>query len=72
LLQVTSLALTRRLPSPATAPASPRTAAQGAKRDRGRRQRAAELRARGLTLKEIGKRLGITKQGAAFLLKGST
>jgi hypothetical protein len=34
-----------------------------------RRKLAAELRRQGLTLAEIGRRLGITKQGAQYLLR---
>src|SRR4051812_45827572 len=33
-----------------------------------RRRRAAALRAQGLTMPEIGRRLGVTKQGVAYLL----
>src|SRR5438046_4784329 len=35
----------------------------------GQRREAQRLRAQGLTLEEIGRRLGITKQGAAYLLQ---
>jgi hypothetical protein len=35
----------------------------------GQRRKAQRLRAHGLTLEEIGRRLGITKQGAAYLLQ---
>jgi DNA-binding NarL/FixJ family response regulator len=34
-----------------------------------RRKSVLELRQRGLSLKQIAQRLGITHQGAAFLLK---
>ena len=35
----------------------------------GQRRKAKRLRAHGLTLEKIGRRLGITKQGAAYLLQ---
>jgi transcriptional regulator with XRE-family HTH domain len=37
--------------------------------DRARRRRAASLRARGLTFGEIGRRLGVTRQAAASLVR---
>jgi transcriptional regulator with XRE-family HTH domain len=40
----------------------------GRRPDLGRRRRAAELRARGLTLAEVGRRLGITREGARQVL----
>ena len=42
---------------------------RGRKPNLQRRKLAADLRARGLTLPETGKRLGITKQAAAYLLQ---
>ena len=44
-------------------------AKRGRPADLGRRRRAAELRAQGLTLREVGWRLGITKQAADQLLR---
>jgi transcriptional regulator with XRE-family HTH domain len=43
----------------------------GRRPDLGRRQRILRLRARGLTLAEIGRRLGITRQAVQVTLKGS-
>ena len=37
--------------------------------DQAKRRRAARLRARGLTLAEIGRRLGVSRQGAAHLVQ---
>jgi hypothetical protein len=43
--------------------------AGGRKANQERRRQAARLRARGLTLGEIGRRLGVTRQAAASLLR---
>jgi hypothetical protein len=45
------------------------TKGRGRPRAVGRRKKVLELRQRGLSLKQIAKRLGITHQGVAFLLK---
>ena len=42
--------------------------ASGRKPNQERRRQAARLRARGLSLAEVGRRLGVCKQGAAALL----
>ena len=44
-------------------------AKRGRPADLGRRRRAAELRAQGLSLAEVGRRLGVTKQAADQLLR---
>jgi hypothetical protein len=41
----------------------------GRRPDLGRRRQAAELRAQGLSLAEVGRRLGVTKQAADQLLR---
>jgi transcriptional regulator with XRE-family HTH domain len=41
----------------------------GRRPDLGRRRRAAALRAQGLSLAQVGRRLGVTKQAAAQLLR---
>jgi transcriptional regulator with XRE-family HTH domain len=46
-------------------------AKRGRPPDVGRRRQAAELRARGLSLAEVGRRLGISKQAAHQLLRGA-
>jgi transcriptional regulator with XRE-family HTH domain len=43
----------------------------GRKPDLSRWRRAIDLRARGLTLSEIGRRLGLTKQGVSLALKSA-
>jgi transcriptional regulator with XRE-family HTH domain len=43
--------------------------AGGRKLNRERRRQAVRLRARGLSLAEVGRRLGVSKQGAASLLR---
>jgi hypothetical protein len=45
------------------------TKGRGRPRAVGRRKKVLQLRQRGLSLKQIAKRLGITHQGVAFLLK---
>src|SRR4051794_24890572 len=41
----------------------------GRKPDLARREQARRLRARGLTLQQLAVRLGVTRQGAAYLLQ---
>jgi transcriptional regulator with XRE-family HTH domain len=48
------------------------TTKRGRKPDPERRRRAAELRALGLSFAEVGRRLGVTRQGAQHLTRAAT